>query len=146
MPKRIQKYSLSQTYLILELSSPERYALLLYGFPLVLCWRLLSEENFKFIQTFKLDLLCARLCAKYYDDKAPMVEKYCFPKGKKNALSFHILPSFTFENISWPTRSPLSTSGYFMPLISEQITIKTIPCYKQVASQLPSIISGWPSS
>lgn len=75
-----------------------------------------------------------------------MVEKYCFPKEKKNALSFHILPSFAFENVSWPTRSPLSTGGYFMPLISEQIPIKTITCSEQVASQLPSIISGWPSS
>ena len=99
MPKRIQKYSLSQTYLILELSSPERYALLLYGFPLVLCWRLLSEENFKFIQTFKLDLLCARLCAKYYADKAPMVEKYCFPTGKKKCPFFpHIAIIYIWEH------------------------------------------------
>lgn len=33
-----------------------------------------------------------------------------------------------------------------MPLLSRQITIKTIVYYKQVASQLPSIIIPWPAS
>ena len=80
-----------------------------------------------------------------------MMTKLCWMKNtifqkKKNALSFHIFPSFAFQNVSWLTRSPLSTAGYFMPLLSEQMTKKTIMCYEQVASQLPSIISWWPSS
>lgn len=86
----MQKYSVSQTYLILELSSPAWYALLLDRFPLVLCWQPLSEENFKFIQTFKLDLLCARFYAKHYEDKALLDEKYCFPKEKKCPFFPHI--------------------------------------------------------